>query len=56
MEIEVRVSEKVADTLLEISRLHDCSVEMAVNTVLERYAERTQHQIEAAQKVGNKVE
>lgn len=50
MNLEVRVNEKTSDTLREIAELHDCSLEMAARTVLERYAERTKNEIQRAHK------
>lgn len=50
MKLDIRVEEKTADVLREIADLHDCSVEMAARTVLERYSERTKGEIQRAHK------
>lgn len=52
---DVTVDEKTADALREIARLHDCSVAMAAETVLRRYAERTRQQIETAQRAAKNI-
>jgi hypothetical protein len=46
MKIDVRVDNKTEDALREIAKLKNCSIDMAAQLVLERYARRTQGQIE----------
>lgn len=48
----VTVGGETADALREIARLHDCSLKMAAETVLERYAPLAKEVIESAQKIG----
>lgn len=53
--MDVIVNDKTADLLREIAMLHDCPVETAAQTVLDRYTKRTKREVKTAQGVADKA-